>query len=67
MTSSGIKPATFRFVAEHRNHCAPAVTGTILKLILISVICYTIFFNILHISALFFKTSYEMFRLIEFV
>ena len=22
MTPSGIKPATFRFVAQHRNHCA---------------------------------------------
>jgi len=26
MTSSGIEPATFRFVAQHLNHCATAVT-----------------------------------------
>jgi nitric oxide reductase activation protein len=25
MTSSGIEPATFRFVAQHLNHCATAV------------------------------------------
>ena len=25
MTPSGIKPATFRFVAQHLNHCATAV------------------------------------------
>jgi len=26
MTPSGIEPATFRFVAQHLNHCATAVT-----------------------------------------
>ena len=25
MTPSGIEPATFRFVAQHLNHCATAV------------------------------------------
>jgi len=25
MTPAGIKPATFRFVAQHLNHCATAV------------------------------------------
>ena len=25
MTASGIEPATFRFVAQHLNHCATAV------------------------------------------
>ena len=25
MTQSGIEPATFRFVAQHLNHCATAV------------------------------------------
>jgi hypothetical protein len=25
MTSAGIEPATFRFVAQHLNHCATAV------------------------------------------
>ena len=27
MTPSGIEPATFRFVAQHLNHCATAVQG----------------------------------------
>jgi len=27
MTPSGIKPATFRFVAQHLNHCATATTN----------------------------------------
>ena len=27
MTPSGIEPATFRFVAQHLNHCATAVPG----------------------------------------
>ena len=27
MTPAGIKPATFRFVAQHLNHCATAVPG----------------------------------------
>ena len=26
MTPAGIEPATFRFVAQHLNHCATAVT-----------------------------------------
>jgi len=26
MTQAGIEPATFRFVAQHLNHCATAVT-----------------------------------------
>jgi len=26
MAPAGIEPATFRFVAQHLNHCAPAVT-----------------------------------------
>jgi len=28
MTPSGIEPATFRFVAQHLNHCATAVPKT---------------------------------------
>ena len=27
MTPSGIEPATFRFVAQHLNHCSTAVPG----------------------------------------
>ena len=27
MTPSGIEPATFRFAAQHLNHCATAVPG----------------------------------------
>ena len=27
MTPAGIEPATFRFVAQHLNHCATAVPG----------------------------------------
>jgi len=30
MTPSGIEPATFRFVAQHLNHCATAVPPTTL-------------------------------------
>ena len=33
MTPSGIEPATFRFVAQHLNHCATTVpTNTIVKI-----------------------------------
>jgi hypothetical protein len=28
LTSAGIEPATFRFVAEHLNHCATAVPAS---------------------------------------
>jgi hypothetical protein len=28
MTPSGIEPATFRFVAQHLNHCATAIPST---------------------------------------
>ena len=31
MTPSGIEPATFRFVAQHLNHCATAVPRAFLK------------------------------------
>jgi len=32
MTPSGIEPATFRFVAQHLNHCATAVPLSILRM-----------------------------------
>jgi len=35
MTPAGIEPATFRFVAQHLNHCATAV---ILRYVLLDVI-----------------------------
>ena len=36
MTPAGIEPETFRFVAQHRNHCATAVHFSgVLRLILI--------------------------------
>jgi len=31
LTPAGIEPATFRFVAQHLNHCATAVPNTISK------------------------------------
>jgi len=31
MTPAGIEPATFRFVAQHFNHCATAVLSTHIK------------------------------------
>jgi len=38
MTPAGIEPATFRFVAQHLNHCATAVPipTTILKACMVS-------------------------------
>ena len=30
MTPAGIEPATFRFVAQHLNHCATAVSRMVL-------------------------------------
>ena len=32
MTPAGIEPTTFRFVAQHLNHCATAVPGTVCSL-----------------------------------
>ena len=29
LTPAGIEPATYRFVAEHLNHCATAVSGKV--------------------------------------
>jgi len=37
LTPAGIEPATFRFVTQHLNHCAPAVPfSTVSKCILIN-------------------------------
>jgi len=42
MTPAGIEPATFRFVAQHFNHCATAVPPKqrSLQVISVSVVCY---------------------------
>jgi len=32
--TSGIEPATFRFVAQHLNHCATVVLGRVIVLLL---------------------------------
>jgi len=45
ITSSGIEPATFRFVAQHLNHCATAVPLDIKYIIyLIFKVCFKIFY-----------------------
>ena len=36
MTPAGIEPATFRFVAQHLNHCATAVVIIIIIIIIIT-------------------------------
>ena len=36
LTQAGIEPATFRFVAQHLNHCATAVPKTVLRMYKIS-------------------------------
>jgi len=38
MTPSGIKPATFRFVAQRHNHCATAVTLHVLRTVPIIIV-----------------------------
>ena len=44
MTPSGIEPATFRFVAQHLNHCATAVqsggvAAYVMRFLLVYVYC----------------------------
>ena len=34
LTPAGIEPATFRFVAQHLNHCATAVPGLVYMLLI---------------------------------
>ena len=41
LTPTGIEPATFRFVAQHLNHCATAVTTTTIIIIIIIIIIKT--------------------------
>ena len=38
MTPSGIEPATFRFVAQHLNHCATAVTNLRCRILNLAVV-----------------------------
>ena len=42
MTPSGIEPATFRFVAQHLNHCATAVPSSSWLFILFGCLYYCI-------------------------
>jgi len=42
LTPAGIEPATFRFVAQHLNHCATAVLE-------LENICYVLTENILYL------------------
>ena len=39
MTQSGIEPATFRFVAQHLNHCATTVP----TLVTVTLLIYSIY------------------------
>ena len=55
LTPTGIEPATFRFVAQHRNHCATAV-----PLLLRIFIKYTVQINNVN-SLLFNKVPYIFF------
>ena len=45
MTPAGIEPATFRFVAQHLNHCATAVPQQILVLNILNTLYTLRFFS----------------------
>jgi len=45
MTPSGIEPATFRFVAQHPNHCATAVPSYIYYIHIYVCVCVCVKFN----------------------
>ena len=60
MTPAWIEPATFRFVAQHINHCATAVPFVHFQSMIVAV--YTELFNI-NLSV-FFSTACNTFRMI---
>jgi len=39
LTPAGIEPATYRFVAQHLNHCATAVPTTYMYKLIFSYLC----------------------------
>jgi len=47
MTPAGIKPASFRFVAQHLNHCATAVPQWVMGGLYISKITFVHFISFL--------------------
>ena len=67
MTLAGIEPATFRFVAQHLNHCATAVPIATQYEIKISAVKSYILNVIFHVSICLCREQYRYYLDIEHV